>query len=120
LRFFFGGSTGLPSSATCAAPSVGASVVGASAAAASTAFGFHTVVHSVRSSRSAHALSVDGMKEYSSMKSYDLKHGWRRVAIAYVRLVLGARRVIQRCTQSSCMSVRASSMPGCISSGSSS
>eukprot|EP00966_Prymnesium_polylepis_P278467 6433996-Prymnesium_polylepis.2 len=38
--------------------------------------------------------------------------------MAYVRLVSGGKLVIQRETQSVCMSVRASSTPLCISEGS--
>ena len=71
---------------------------------------FHTVAHSVRSSRSAQALSLSGMSSMLSTKSYVLKHGWRSEAIAYVRLASGARLVIHRRTQSSYMAVRALSI----------
>ena len=82
--------------------------------AGASGFGFHTNVHSVRSSRSAHALSLSGMKSKPSMKSYNLKHGWSCVAMAYTRFTAGSRLVTQRSIQSACMSVRASRTPWCI------
>ena len=67
MRCFLDGSTIVPGSgATCAAPSAG--VLSAVAGASAAAFGFHMVVQTVRNSRSSHALSVDGMREESSMK----------------------------------------------------
>ena len=58
FRTFFGGSAGESMVAAAAGASVAVASVAAAAAAGSVALGgFHTVVHSVRSSRNAHALS---------------------------------------------------------------
>eukprot|EP00966_Prymnesium_polylepis_P201871 4677152-Prymnesium_polylepis.1 len=104
LRFFVSVSAG---AADVGAAAGGAAESGAAVAAAGSGaagLGFHTNFHSVRSSCSAHALSLSGIKSKLSMKSYVLKHGCSRVAMAYVRFTAGSRLVTQRSMKSSCMS----------------